>query len=223
MTNNEIHEAILLTGGNAWRLKPDIWTPKPMLQLNKWTLLEYQLRWLIQHKFNHIIIASDKEYEIKPVFNEFVTWSIEKYKVGTGGAVLLASDYLKTNNFYLQNIDDICFYNPIELTLPDTQARILVSKPRIGFGRVELRQDLVLGFKEKPLLDFYVSAGHYYFKKSIVDTYFPDVGNLEDKVLPELARRRILEAYRLRGTWITINTMKDYMQVREILDQENSL
>jgi NDP-sugar pyrophosphorylase family protein len=219
----QIKEAILLAGGNAWRLKPDIWVPKPMLQLNKWTLLEYQLRWLIQHKFNHIIIASDKEYSIKPVFNEFVTWSIEKYKVGTGGAVLLAIDKLETNSFYLMNVDDLCFYNPIELTLPDTQARILVSKPRIGFGRVELRQDLVLGFKEKPLLDFYCSAGHYFFKKHIIDSYFPDTGNFEDKVLPELAKRRILEAYRLRGTWITINTAKDYMQVREMLSQENNL
>ena len=216
-------EAILLAGGDAWRLKPDTWVPKPMLELGKWTLLEYQLKWLIQHKFKHIIIASDREYNIKPIFNEFVTWSIEKYKRGTGGAVLLAGDFLKTKSFYLLNVDDLVWFNPIELTLPDTQARILVSKPRIGYGRVELRQDLVLGFKEKPVLDFYVNSGHYYFKKHIVDKYFPDEGNLEEKVLPVLAKERILEAYRLRGTWVTINSMKDYLQVKDILGLENSL
>ena len=216
-------EAIILADWDKWGNGKDIWVPKPMLELGKWTLLEYQLKWLIQHKFKHIIIASDSEYNIKSFFNEFVTWSIEKYKRGTGGAVLLASDFLKTKSFYLLNVDDLIWFNPIELTLPDTQARILVSKPRIGYGRVELRQDLVLGFKEKPVLDFYVSAGHYYFKKHIVDKYFPDEGNLEEKVLPVLAKERILEAYRLRGTWVTINSMKDYLQAKGILGLENSL
>jgi len=68
-----------------------------------------------------------------------------------------------------------------------------------------------------------VNSGHYYFKKHIVDKYFPDEGNLEEKVLPVLAKERILEAYRLRGTWVTINSMKDYLQVKDILGLENSL
>lgn len=220
MSNEVCHECIILAGGDSWRLKPDTWVPKPMLQLNKWTLLEYQLRWLIQHKFDHIIIASDKEYPVKELFVEFIDWSIEPYRKGTGGAVLLAIDKLKTNKFYLMNVDDIVFfYNPLELTLPDTQVRILVSKPRIGFGRVELRQDLVLGFKEKPILDFYVSTGHYYFKKHIIEKYFPDEGNFEETVLPRLARERILMNNRLNGKWITLNTMKEYLEAKEVIGE----
>lgn len=136
----------------------------------------------------------------------------------TGGAVMLAIEHLKNKSFYLMNVDDITFYNPIELCLPpDVEARILVSKPRFGFGRVELRQNLVLGFKEKPMLDFYVNAGHYFMKKHVVEKYFPDNGNLEDTVLPRLARERILENYRLRGKWITVNTMKDYLEACEVV------
>jgi len=219
MNKNEIcHEAIVLCGGESWRLKPDIDVPKPMLKLNKSTLLEYQLKWLIQHKFEHIIIASNTEYPIHSTLDQYVTWSIEKYKKGTGGAVMLALENLKGKSLYLMNVDDICFYNPIDLCMPfNVQARLLVSKPRVGFGRVELRQDLVLGFREKPLLDFYVSAGHYFMKKHIVEKYFPDNGNLEDTVLPRLARERILENYRLRGKWITVNTMKDYMEACEVV------
>jgi NDP-sugar pyrophosphorylase family protein len=79
-----------------------------------------------------------------------------------------------------------------------------------------------MGFREKPLLDFYVSAGHYFFKKHIIDKYFPDSGNFEETVLPRLARERILMNYRLAGKWITLNTMKDYLQAKDLV-QGNSL
>ena len=217
--SNDIKEAIILAGGNSWRLKPDIFIPKPMLKLNKWTLLEYQIRWLMSNKFNHIIIASDDEYKIHYSLQDFVDWSVTGKK-GTGGDVLVASDYLKTDRFYLLNVDDIVWFNPNMLRLPEVEARILVSKPRIGYGRVEVRKDLVLGFKEKPYLDFWVSVGHYFFKKHIVDRYFPDYGNLEDSVLSELSRRRKLHAYKLRGKWVTINTMKDYLLVKEMVGSE---
>jgi len=214
------YEAIILAGGESWRLKPDIWTTKPMLKIGDWTLLEYQLRWLMQYGIKHIIIASDQKYNIRLSFDEYVTWAIESYHKGTGGAVMVAVDYLNNPKlpFYVMNVDDICLgYNPVTLIVPETEARIAVAKPRLGFGMVKLRQDLVLGFKEKPYADFYVSCGHYAFKKHIVDRYFPDDGSLEDIVLPELARRRILHNQRLHK-WYTINTTKDYMIIKEMLE-----
>jgi len=213
----KVNEAIILAGGESWRLKPDIWIPKPMLKVNTWTLLEYQIKWLKDHKFDHIIIASREKYPIHMLLEENVEWSITSGR-GTGGDLLVASDYLRSNKVYVMNVDDIILgYNPLMMYNIDCQACILVSKPRIGYGRVELRRDLVLNFKEKPLLDFYVSTGHYVFKKHIFDKYFHDIGSLEEDILPELAKRRILKAERLPGKWITLNTMKDYLYIKELL------
>jgi len=213
MSQQPIKECIILAGNSV---DSSFNVPKPMLSLGKLTLLEYQLRWLMLNRYNHIIIASDREYEVKDSFKDFIEWKIEPYGLGTGGAVLNAVDCLDGKDFYLMNIDDLCFYNCSDLTFPDAQARILVSKPKIAYGQVELRQNLVLGFKEKPYLDAYVSTGHYYFKKHIVDKYFPDIGSLESKVLPVLAKERILEAYRLRGNWVTISNNYDYGIAKEI-------
>lgn len=202
-----IKECIILAGNsedNSFNL------PKAMLKLGKFTLLEYQLRWLMSNKYNHIIITSDKEYEVKDSFKPFIEWNIEPYNLGTGGAVLNAVDKLQTKEFYLMNVDDLCFYNCIDLTFPESQAKILVSKPKISYGQVELRQELVLGFKEKPYINSYVSTGHYFFKKHIVDKYFPDIGSLESEVLPKLAKERLLESHRLSGNWITISNNYDY-------------
>jgi D-glycero-alpha-D-manno-heptose 1-phosphate guanylyltransferase len=207
-------EAIILSGNS---IDSNFGVPKPMLSLGKFTLLEYQLRWLMSNKYDHIIIASDNEYTINKAFNDYVEWSVEPFNLGTGGAVLNAVDMLNGKDFYLMNVDDIVFYNTSDLTFPDCQARILVSKPKIAYGQVELRQDLVLGFKEKPYLASYVSAGHYYLKKHIVDKYFPDVGNLESEVLPRLSKERILDAFRLSGNWVTINSQRDYMVIKDAI------
>jgi NDP-sugar pyrophosphorylase family protein len=199
--NEQIKEAIVLLGGDS--------ANKSMLKFGNYTLLK--------NKINHIILASDKEYPVNDGFIGYAEWNIESYPKGTGGAVMSAIDKLKTDYFYLMNIDDVCAYNPISLMEPVTQCRILVSKPKIPYGKIELRQELVIGFKEKPLTDYYVSAGHYVFKKHIVEKYFPDNGNLEDMVLPQLSRERLLENYRLSGKWVSINTNRDYEEAKQLL------
>ena len=39
---NSLKEAIILAGGEGWRLKPATWVPKPLLQINKNTLIDIQ-------------------------------------------------------------------------------------------------------------------------------------------------------------------------------------
>ena len=210
MSKIEQLEGMILCGGEAWRLKPQTFVSKPMLPFGNKTLLEYQLAWLLSNKISPIVIASDQKYEINKAFEKHVTWVLDEGR-GTGGAVLVATDSIQGNQFYLMNVDDIILgFSPRVMLFPDEQAKVLVAKPTLRCGRSELRQDLVIRFQEKPILDFYVSTGHYLLKKHIVNRYFPDYGNLEDKVLPKLVKRKLLHNTRLKGTWITINNYKDY-------------
>ena len=207
-------EAIILAGGDAWRLKPHTFTPKPMLKIGQFTLLEHQISWLMRHGFRHVVIASREVYPI--VYNEShgVEYSIEMEKLGTGGAIKHAMNKIHGNKVYVMNVDDIIRYDPNVLWLSCKRgAAVVVAKPRIGLGVVKLRQDLVIDFREKPTLDMYVNAGHYCFTRHVINTYFPDMGDFEGTVLPKLARERRLTAIRLKGVWRTVNTYKDYQMV----------
>jgi len=217
-----LRESIILAGGEGWRLKPKILIPKPMLKINKFTLLEHQISWLFRNGFQHIVIASRIRYNICYEEKHGVEFSIEKNKLGTGGAVKKALDYTSNKYVYIMNVDDIVRYRPVELyDKVDRGACLLAAKPRVGWGILELRQDLVIRFQEKPLMNNYVNAGHYVFDRSIISRYFPDKGNFESIVLPQLARERKLNAYRLtkENTWITINTYKDYLDVLSLKDK----
>jgi NDP-sugar pyrophosphorylase family protein len=54
-------EAIILCGGRSWRLKPNIWIPKPKLKINNETLISYQVNWLKKHGIDRVILATNDE------------------------------------------------------------------------------------------------------------------------------------------------------------------
>jgi len=212
-------EAIILCGGTGWRLKPYTWIPKPLLPLIetpiKKTLLDLQIEWLKNSGFERIILASNQHLETSHKVIEVR----EEEKLGTGGAVKRAVKKTIEELVYVMNVDDIVMYNPQRLfDYADAGAAILLARPHIGFGVVKLEGNFVTGFEEKPLLDFYVSAGHYVFKREIIEQYFPDVGDLEREALPVIAKNKLLKGMKLEGEWYTINTYKDYINVKKLIE-----
>ena len=212
-----MREAIILAGGEGWRLKPSTWVPKPLLQINKKTLIDHQIDWLRSHDFDNIIVASNRTDLTK----ESVTYSPEEDSLGTGGATKKAFEHVKGKVAYVMNVDDLVFYDPIELfDYAGKGAGILLAKPQIPFGKVTLANGIdVIRFQHRETLDFYVSTGHYVFKKSVVEKIFPDKGNLEFTAMQRLADKKMLQGYTYHGMWFTLNTMKELLDVRRFFKE----
>ena len=213
-----LREAIILARSEPWVVDGAI-IDKAMLSLGYYTLLDHQLKWLTDNGFEHIVIASDKEYRVYPVFLKNVEFSLEGFPLGTGGAVLKAIDLISDKHVYVMNIDSIVLgWNPQLMQFPEAEAKILVTKPRLPFGRVDSKKGYVTRFVEKPILDLYASCGHYCFSRHVVERCFPDIGSIEEKVLPKLASERKLMAERLSGTWVHIDSPRDVRYVTRILE-----
>ncbi len=205
-------EAIILAGGEGWRLKPATWVPKPLLKVDKQTLIDRQISWLRSNGFENVVLASNREDLTK----QPVKYSIEKDGLGTGGATKKAFRQIEGDIAYVMNVDDIVFYDPNELfDYASKGAGVLLAKPTLPFGRATLGTGTeVIRFQHRSTLDLYVSAGHHVFKKAIVEKYFPDQGDFEFTTMQRLADKRVLNGYIYHGMWFTINTMKDLIQVR---------
>jgi NDP-sugar pyrophosphorylase family protein len=212
------YEAIILCGGEGWRLKPDTWIPKPLLKISAdETLLDKQIRWLLEHNFDNIILASNRPFPESPFFtNPKVQPCLERRKLGTGGAVKRATTLVSADKFYVMNVDDIVFYDPRKLYDQATEgAAVLLAQPQLPFGKVTMQRDLITKFEQRPVLDIWVSAGHYVFSKEIVKEFFPDEGDFEWKTMQQLANNKRLKGLKYRGDWLTLNTMKDLIRIRE--------
>jgi D-glycero-alpha-D-manno-heptose 1-phosphate guanylyltransferase len=212
-----LREAIILAGGEGWRLKPETWVPKPLLKINKNTLIDHQIKWLRSHDFENIIVASNRTDLTK----EPVKYSVDEDSLGTGGATKKAFELIKGKVAYVMNVDDIVFYNPNELfDYAGKGAGILLAKPQIPFGKVTLENGInVIRFQHRETLDFYVSTGHYVFKRGPVQTLFPDKGNFEFTAMQRLADKKMLQGYTYHGMWFTLNTMKDLREVKRFFKE----
>jgi NDP-sugar pyrophosphorylase family protein len=212
-----LREAIILAGGEGWRLKPATWVPKPLLKINKATLIDRQIDWLRSHNFENIVLASNRTDLTK----QQITYSLEEENLGTGGATKKAFEHIKGKVAYVMNVDDLVFYDPNELfDYAGKGAGILLSKPQIPFGKVTLETGInVIRFQQRETLDFYVSTGHYVFKRDVVEKIFPDNGDFEFTAMQRLADKKMLQGYTYHGIWFTLNTMKDLIQVRRFFKE----
>lgn len=215
------YEAIILCGGKGWRLKPDTWTPKPLLKISaNETLLDRQIRWLLEHDFSNVILASNRSFPESAYFtNPAVQLCLEKKKLGTGGALKRAAALVNADQFYAMNVDDIVFYDPRKLyEYAGRGAAILLAQPRLLFGKITTRRNMVTKFEDRPLLDIWVSAGHYVFSNKLVEEYFPDEGDFERKAMQKIVNDKFLNGLKYRGDWLTVNTTKDLVKIREYFE-----
>jgi len=223
-----MNKCVVLAGGSGTRLKGVSKVPKPLIQISKdITMLEYQVMWLSDY-FDEIIVACNEKVhsKISSVFSELcpqVKYSIEKEKLGTGGALKKTLQTNEGKYFYVCNCDDILItdeYNPHDLIdYAYNGASILLAKPTLRFGKVTVNSSNdVLKFKEKPELNIWVSAGHYVFKSSKILPYLPDKGDLELQFLQKLADKKMLKGLKYKnGLWIPLNNYKDIIRIRELL------
>lgn len=215
------YEAVILCGGEGWRLKPDTWIPKPLLKISAdETLLDRQIRWLLEHNFSNIVLASNRQFPESAYFNNpTVKPYPEKRKLGTGGALKRAITLINTDKFYAMNVDDIVFYDPKKLyDYADRGAAILLGQPRLLFGKITMQKDVVMKFEDRPILGIWVSAGHYVFSKKLVEEYFPDEGDFERKAMQKIVSNKFLKGLKYKGDWLTVNTMKDLIRIRDYFE-----
>ena len=188
------------------------------------TLLEWQVAWLKKHGFSDVYVCA-RGFKIEELD---VHWVEEKEKLGTGGALKRAVLQLRGDQFYACNCDDLLFDDPRNLAARTARGvTIAVAKPKLPWGLVRVERGRVVEFIEKPVLDnalqvfapFYVSVGHYFWDKDVAISVLPEKGDVETTALPALAANGMLYAYAVKGQWLTINTYKDLIQARQIIQK----
>ncbi len=223
-------DAILLCGGLGTRIRTvtqDSY-PKAMITLSGKTILQWELEWLRKNGVKHAILAVRHlagyiEEQFGKVFETTygeidVSYSRETEKLGSGGAVKLATQYVNSNQSIIMNGDIITNFNLKDMIdFHNTGAEIgtiAVAKMRSPFGIVEINQENKIDlFREKPILDHWIHAGVDIFKSDILND-FPDKGQMEETIFVELAEQKELRAFQIEPKyyWRSIDNPKDLQE-----------
>ena len=223
--------AIVMAGGRGERLRPlTDSTPKPMLPLGNKPIIEHNIDSLISYGIETITISvrylSD---QITTYFGDgsekgiSINYVEEDAPLGTIGCLSLITNIeedtvLVLNSDIFTNINFEDFYlNFIHENAEMAVASIPYSVD-IPYAIMELNDNCITSFKEKPKNTYYANAGIYLIKKEIVSMIpknsFFNATDLMDEIM---AKNGKLIHSPITGYWIDIGKHDDYNKAKEII------
>jgi mannose-1-phosphate guanylyltransferase len=228
--------AVILSGGEGLRLRPithDI--PKGLVKVGGKPLLEWVVEWLEQNGVTDLVIgvAYLKEkimhyFGSGAKFGVDIRYSIHTVEGGTSEGFRLAiSRYVNSSSFFALNgdqITDLRLHTFYKTQLGDESlASIAVVHPRLPFGLVEIDQKgFCEGFVEKPVLNgVFCSMGIYVFDRKVM-RYLPRRGDVERTTFPKLAKMNKLKAFKHKGSFITVNSLRELEEADESLKERSA-
>jgi NDP-mannose synthase len=224
--------AVVLAGGQGSRLRPyTVVLPKPLMPIGVYPILEVILRQLAQHGFDRVTLAVNYQAEIVRAFcgdgsrwGLSVDYSLEIKPLSTIAPLRLIQDL--PENFLLMN-GDVLTDLPIgklydEHVSQKRQFTIAASERTntVDYGVLHARENRLVGFEEKPKLQYLVSMGIYVVSRSVLDHVPADLKyGFDDLMLAMLARNEPVYVERYPGYWLDIGRADDYLRAVEEFDE----
>lgn len=223
--------AVILAGGKGTRLRPyTIAMPKPLVPVGDKPILEIIIIQLKKQGFERIIIAVNHQAElIKAYFGDGKKWglnisySLENKPLGTMGPLKLIKDL--PDNFLVLNGDVLSDleYGQFLDAHRNSDALFTISSYKrtqmVDYGVLETENTRLIGFVEKPKLDYCVSMGVYAVSKKILDFILEDVLYGFDTLMKDMIlKEEKVEVKEHNGYWMDIGRPDDYQQAIEDIE-----
>lgn len=223
--------AVIMAGGRGERLRPlTDQTPKPMLPLGNKPILEHNIDRLISFGIETITISV--RYLSDQIISYFgdgsdkgirINYIEEDQPLGTIGCVsqmgkIDQEALLVLNSDVFTNIDLEDFFLAFEKSNADMAVASIPYSVDIPYAIMELNENQITSFKEKPKHTYYANAGIYLIKKESItlipkDSFF----NATDLMDSIIANHGKLIHSPITGYWIDIGKHDDYTKAKEII------
>ncbi len=156
--------------------------------------------------------------------NRAESWNITLVDTGpntmTGGRLKRIEKYVENETFCLTYGDDLKRVNIQELVNfhknKSTLATVTIFQLQPRFGEVNLINDLVQNFKEKPTDGNWVNGGYFVLEPAVFDYIQNDSTVWEQEPLERLAKEGQLSAYRYTGPYQPMDTIQDKNRLEEL-------
>jgi len=231
-------KAVILAGGKGTRLKPYTTNfPKPLMPIGEKPILEIIIRQLESQNIKDIVIAVGHLGEL--IMNFFgdgsqygvnIKYSKEDEPLGTAGGLDLIRDDL-SETFLMINGDTLTtlkFADIIDYHKNNSAISTIALTKRevnIDFGVVDLDSgNSVVGYTEKPSIDYLVSMGAYVFEPNALEFVKPgEKLDFPDLIKRLIANEKKVSGYVFDGYWLDIGRPEDYERANEEIDNLNGI
>jgi D-glycero-D-manno-heptose 1,7-bisphosphate phosphatase len=222
-----VTQAVCLVGGRGTRLGAltDA-TPKPLLEVGGRRFLDYIVHEARRFGLRRLTLLTgyrsgeiERHYHGQRFGQLAVEVVAEPEPAGTAGALLNAAERLD-ERFFLLNGDSYFDFNWLSLVTPGDwtlHAALASGIEGSRYGRVQVEDGRVRGFRAEGASSEPINAGIYLVKRRLLDSIRALPCSLEREVLPGLAESGQLRGTAARGAFIDIGIPHDFARAQKLL------
>ena len=230
---SEKKTAVILAGGLGTRLRPyTITMPKPLVPIGDRAILEIIVIQLAKNGFERVILTVNHQAEmIREYFGDGSKWgitveySLEDKPLGTMGPLKLLKDlpenFLIMNGDVLSDIDYAAFFDKHVKSGRMFTISSFKRVNKIDYGVLHTDQGRLVGFEEKPEMEYSVSMGIYAATKEVLECIPDNQFYGLDSLLIENLKEKDIGTIEHDGYWMDIGRPEDYLQACD--DVENGV
>ena len=224
--------ALLMAGGLGSRLSPlTDKTPKPMLVVGDKPIIEHNIDRLVKFGVSEIYISV--KYLKEQIMDYFgdgsskgisIKYIEEEKPLGTLGSLSMigpvANEYiLVMNSDILTDLDFEFMFRQHIKKQPEMTVLSIPYRIDIPYAVMEIENELVSDFKEKPSLTYYTNGGVYLLNKSLIHEIPKDSFFDATDLMEILLAKRKLKHYSHKGFWLDIGKPKDFEQSQDLIQK----
>ena len=234
LNNEEVsNTVVIMAGGKGIRLRPFTNNcPKPMLKIDGVPILEIIIRKFKKQGFNNFFISVNylknqiiDYFKNGEEFGVKIEYLIEDKPLGTAGALQLIDINNITDPLIIMNGDlltEINFRKLIDFhNKNNAQATMAVAEfeNNIPYGVVQVDENKLLKFKEKPTYKYLINAGIYVVNpKSLDHLKFNEYAEMPD-LLEKINNKNNekVAVFKLQEYWLDIGSKESYLEAYKYL------
>ena len=185
---------------------------------------------------NYSLYTSDVTFhmdsnEMKVHHKKTEPWKVTLVDTGknsmTGGRLKRVESYLDDEEFFFTYGDGVSDINLTDLLnfhkSHNLEATITAVQPPGRFGSLELNNDEIVGFREKPQGDGgWINGGFFVLNPSIISRINDDSTVWESEPMSSLAKDRQLKAYFHKGFWCPMDTLRDKLYLEKLIKEDRA-
>jgi glucose-1-phosphate cytidylyltransferase len=212
---------VILAGGLGTRISEETdYIPKPMVQIGNKPILWHIINYYSVFGFREFIICGG--YKINFIRNFFKkkmnkSWNIKVINTGKNsntGKRLRKIKKLVNNTFcltYGDGLSNVDLYKLIHFHKKNRSTVTLTAvKPIPHFGKIVFKGNKVIKFFEKNQnKENWINGGFFVCEKNVFKYLASKNPIFEKEVLPILAKKKLLAAYKHNGFWYCMDTLRD--------------
>lgn len=221
-------KVVILCGGEGMRLREYTENiPKPLIEIGGKPILWHIMKMYKYYGFNDFILCLGYSGEkIKEYFEknehefENIKFADTGLKSNKAERLKMVENLIDTDNFFLAYGDDISDVNIKKILDFHEKNNKIVTLTSVNlmsqYGILKLNEnDEIIKFVEKPVLEHWINGGFFVINKKIFD-YIKKGMELEDDVFRKLAKERNIAAFKHKGFWKSMNTLKDVKELNDM-------